>query len=278
MARRLMSIVQSSVGLEPKDVIFFNFKKHRFYGVVTAAGLIHNITWYNPDTKETKKVFEKRTFESLTDWTESCIQEKLDEYHTRYSAWRRVRHEKSNRPMESLYKEYQRLKLEGTPDKKLSQAEQQTMLSLRAERIIYLEKTVAERDETIAKWQAWFENTHPGEQVPIAKPQAMEHNEPEPEPKAPPVDVTIQPIVLNSPSGAYVTIQRVKQKYPQHAAQIQQLGLGGFRNMVQKFESTNKTWYPPGVKTDWFDKSASEIKQDPRSVASLVHDFFKRKK
>lgn len=278
MARRLMHIIQSSVAFEPNDRIYFNFKKHKFYGVVTSAGLIHNITWFNHETKQTTVVFPTRTFESLTDWTETCIQEKLDEYHTRYSAWRRVRHEKTNQPMESLYKEYQRLKLEGQPDKKLTSQEQLQMLTLRAERILYLEKIISQRDEAINKWQTWFETKHPGEQAPIEKPPEVEQVEPEtvptPAEPQPPVNNSIQPIVLNSPSGAYITIQRVKQKFPQHASQIQQLGLKGFRQMAMKFEQHNKVWYPP-VATDWFKKSANELNQDPHAIATLVHTFFK---
>ena len=32
MARRLMHIIQSTVAFEPNDRIYFNFKKHKFYG------------------------------------------------------------------------------------------------------------------------------------------------------------------------------------------------------------------------------------------------------
>ena len=78
MARRLMHILQSSVDFNPNDKIFFNFKKHRFTGTVTAAGLIHNIHWLSPNSTTPISIFHVRTFESLTDWTETCIQEKLD--------------------------------------------------------------------------------------------------------------------------------------------------------------------------------------------------------
>ena len=139
MARRLLNIIQSGVGLAQNDVIFFTFKKHKFSAYVTSAGLIHNVTWEKPNDHHVVSVFPMRTFESLTDWTETCIQEKLDEYHTRYSAWRRVRHFKTSKPMEELYKEYQRLKLSNPNNKKLNASELQQLNTLSAERILYLE-------------------------------------------------------------------------------------------------------------------------------------------
>ena len=146
MARRLLNIIQSSVGLAPNDVIYFTFKKHKFSAYVTGAGLIHNVTWEKPNENISVCVFPMRTFESLTDWTETCIQEKLDEYHTRYSAWRRVRHFKTNKPMEELYKDYQRLKLSNANSKKLNASELQQLNTLSAERILYLEKCLEKRD------------------------------------------------------------------------------------------------------------------------------------
>ena len=60
--------------------------------------------------------------------SDHVLKEKLDEYHTRYSAWRRVRHARTSRPMEQIYKEYTRKKLIRSV-KKLSVAEYQNLLS-----------------------------------------------------------------------------------------------------------------------------------------------------
>lgn len=276
MARRLLNIIQSNVGLSPNDVIFFTFKKHKFSAYVTSAGLIHNVTWEKPGEGSPMHVFPMRTFESLTDWTETCIQEKLDEYHTRYSAWRRVRHRKSNKPMEELYKEYQRLKLSSASNKKLSTSELQQLNTLSSERILYLEKCLAMRDETIDKWIKWFKTKCPNDDIPIAQNAPVEKQEIEtPEVTRTTQNIQVQPIVLNSPGGAYITIQRIKETNPQGAAVLKSLGLNGFRDMTKKFAAANKTWFPPSDEA-WYTKSVAEISNDQRMVASVVHKFFQK--
>lgn len=276
MARRLMHILQSSVDFNPDDKIFFNFKKHRFTGTVTSAGLIHNINWLTPNSTNAVPIFQLRNFESLTDWTETCIQEKLDEYHTRYSAWRRVRHVRSNQPMETIYKEYLRLKLEEKNNKKITQQEQQQLLTLRAERILYLEKCLEKRDKALKDWENWFQKTNPNKPIPI---------QPQPKIETPEKEVCtttsnteqIQPFVLNSPGGAYIAIQRIKQHYPQAGKQLQNLGLNGYKEMAKKFQEQNKTWFPPTTEK-WFEKSVHEINNDSNAIATVVHAFFNQKK
>ena len=218
MARRLLNIIQSSVDLHEGDKIFFTFKKHKFTANITNAGLIHNVTW-EPPQKQEVKIFLTRTFESLTDWTETCIQEKLDEYHTRYSAWRRVRHLKTNKPMEQLYKDYQRLKLSNAKPNKLSTPEMQQLLTLNAERILYLEKCLEARDETAEKWINWFKETHKGEKLPVEINAPIEQEKKEEQPVQRHHNINgqaevVQPMLLNSPSGAYMVIQRLKETNP----------------------------------------------------------------
>jgi hypothetical protein len=112
---RLQRLLQERlVNLE--DVLYFTFKKHVFTGHVTNGGIIWNCTWQKPG-ELAQEIFKHsvslgqqpyvRTFESLTDWTETCIQECLDEYHTRYSSWKRVRHQLTDKPMEVLFKNLQ---------------------------------------------------------------------------------------------------------------------------------------------------------------------------
>ena len=276
MARRLLNIIQSNVGLTPNDIIYFTFKKHKFSASVTSAGLIHNVSWEKPDGGGPSEVFPMRTFESLTDWTETCIQEKLDEYHTRYSAWRRVRHLKSSKPMEELYKEYQRLKLNSTNSKKLSVSELQQLNTLSAERILYVEKCLKIRDKSIEQWNIWFKTNHPNKTVPIAQnaPVEKEVEALEVPTKRGP-EIQVQPIVLNSPGGAYITIQRIKETNPVAAAALKSLGLNGFKDMTRKFAAANKTWFPPSEE-QWYKKSVGEISNDQRMVASVVHQFFKK--
>ena len=273
MARRLMHILQSPVDFNANDKIFFNFKKHRFTGTVTAAGLIHNIQWLSPNSTSPIPIFNLRTFESLTDWTETCIQEKLDEYHTRYSAWRRVRHMRTNQPMETIYKEYQRLKLDEKSNKKLSSQEQQQLLTLRAERILYLEKCLEQRDKGLKDWEEWYVKLHPNKQMPIQSQPKIETPE-----QIQPVQNTeqIQPFVLNSPGGAYIAIKRIKKRYPQAGKQLQEIGLNGYKDMAKKFQEQNKTWYPP-TSSDWFRQSVDDINKDSNAIATFVHAFFNQK-
>lgn len=275
MARRLACILQSQVELNANDKIYFTFKKNKFTATVTTAGLIHNVVW-EPPTGPPVEVFKLRTFESLTDWTETCIQEKLQEYHTRYSAWRRVRHMPTNKPMEALHKEYQRIKLMNT--KKMSSQEMQQLITLSQERILYLQKCLEARDEALASWNTWWKDNNPEADAPVL-PQAPIEQEAAPvtqQPAPEQVQTAVQPIVLNSPSGAYITIQRVKAVNPEAAAHLKSIGMNGFRDMARKFQSSNKTWFPPS-KEPWFQKTLGEINSDPGMIASIVHEFFTKK-
>ena len=96
----------------------------------------------------------------------------------------------------------------------------------------------------------------------------METSQPRPQ-------MQVQPIVLNSPGGAYITIQRIKETNPQATQIVKQLGLNGFRDMTKKFAASNKVWFPPSNE-DWYNKSVSEISNNQRMVASVVHQFFKK--
>ena len=90
--RRLQQLLQARI-IFAADVLYFTFKKHVFTGKIAQGGLIWRCTWQKPG-EQAIEIFQARnaiqqqpyvrTFESLTDWTETCIQECLDEYHTRY--------------------------------------------------------------------------------------------------------------------------------------------------------------------------------------------------
>tara|TARA_B100000945_G_C20383397_1_gene598417 strand:- start:705 stop:1241 length:537 start_codon:yes stop_codon:yes gene_type:complete len=178
--------------------------------------------------------------------------------------------------MEELYKEYQRLKLNSASSKKLSTSELQQLNTLSSERILYLEKCLAQRDETIQKWIKWFKAKQPNDDIPVAQNAPIEKQDIEaPEVTRPTQNIQVQPIVLNSPGGAYITIQRIKETNPQGAAVLKTLGLNGFRDMTKKFAAANKTWFPPSDE-EWYTKSVAEISNDQRMVASVVHQFFKK--
>lgn len=267
MARRLTNLIESESDLKENDSIYFTFKQHKFTAIVTSAGLISDTQWIKPNGVQSN-IFILRSFESLTDWTETCIQEKLDEYHTRYSAWRRVRHAKTMKPMETLYKEYQRIKLTKTVSK-LSSNEYQQLIHLNEEKILYIEKLLQQQQKINDKWTNWFTEKFPNENLPVTVKKKKE-----PPVQKPKQQETVQPIMLNSPSGSYLVIQRLKEVAPSTIQNVQSLGLNGFRKMTEKFVKENQTYDPPYSQQTWFDKNLDDINKNPRMVASIVHAFF----
>lgn len=69
------------------DELAFHFKGHTFSARLVQGGLLSHCKW-NGDAVLQDKV----AFTTLTDWCDTCIQELLDEYVTRFSSWKRVRH------------------------------------------------------------------------------------------------------------------------------------------------------------------------------------------
>jgi hypothetical protein len=77
------------------DQLAFTFKKHRFTGVISAGALIAQCTWNG-------KPIHQSGFKTLTDWCDTCIQELVHEYVTRFSSWKRVRHVPTQRSFTQL--------------------------------------------------------------------------------------------------------------------------------------------------------------------------------
>ena len=69
------------------DDISFNFKGHTFSAKIVQGGLIAHCTWNGAAVLQ-----DKVAFTTLTDWADTCIQELVNEYVTRFSSWKRVRH------------------------------------------------------------------------------------------------------------------------------------------------------------------------------------------
>ena len=268
MTRRVHNLIESSIDIVTNDVIYFTFKKNRFQGILNQTGLIYNIIWTRPNA-ESESIFFQRSFESLTDWTETCIQEKLDEYHTRYSAWRRVRHERTGKTMEQLYKEYTRLNLQEHVSK-LSTSDLVQLNNLNKEKILEMKIQHDELNKKIKEWETWFKNNHPDTDIPVKKPEDKNT------PVTPAVSnpSAVQPLVLNSPGGTYLVIQRMAEKHPKDLPMLNGLGLTGFRKLADKFTREKQEWNPPIKQEEWFVKGVDEINQNPRLVASIVHNFF----
>ena len=203
--RRLQQLIQSNL-VWKNDILYFHFKKNKFTCEITQGGLIWKCCWTQP-SGEITFLFRNstnidgrpyiRTFESLTDWTETCIQECLDEYHTRYSSWKRVRHQRLDQPMETIYKHYQQKKTKSSVDNCVGLFEQIAALTDVADRF----------KNDLTKWEEWYVKNHPDSEPPFETKSNKTQEQKE--------DVSIsavsqtQPFVLNSAEGQYMVLQKL---------------------------------------------------------------------
>ena len=165
--RRLQRLLQARI-VQDGDVLYFTFKKHMFTGKIAQGGLIWDCTHQKPGESPVE-IFKHsnglnqqpyiRTFESLTDWTETCIQECLDEYHTRYSSWKRVRHQRTDQPMEVLFKHLQRRNLSTTTDTNKH--------ILLFEQIASQKGHIESLTSHIESWMSWYQKTYPNAPLPV---------------------------------------------------------------------------------------------------------------
>jgi len=248
--RRLQRLLQARI-VFADDVLYFSFKKHIFTGKVAQGGLIWNCTWQKPG-ESPNNIFKHanglgqqpyiRTFESLTDWTETCIQECLDEYHTRYSSWKRVRHRRTDQPMEVLFKHLQRTQLTPT-----SEGNKQILLF---EQIASQKGHIATLTSHIQAWMDWHALQHPGVAMPVTPLL------PEPEPERP-EPVSAQSFSLQSNEGQFVVLHRLNEVAPQECISwLKQNGpesfknrLGGVKLCFEPTEDGNNIWKPVDKKT-----------------------------
>lgn len=257
---RLQRLLQERlVNLE--DVLYFTFKKHVFTGHVTNGGIIWNCTWQKPG-ELAQEIFKHsvslgqqpyvRTFESLTDWTETCIQECLDEYHTRYSSWKRVRHQLTDKPMEVLFKNLQMREI--TPG---NSSPKPTLLF---EKLASQKAHIDVLTKYITEIREWYEKEHPGKQLPQG-PLAEQSNEQKND------QPTVQPFLLNSEQGQYVVLHRLNEVAPQECISwLKQNGPESFKERLH------------GIKM-CFEPCKNQPQQwnpvDDNTCKKFLHDFFK---
>ena len=145
------------------DTIEFTFKGNTFRAKILRGGLIGKCQQQSIHDKEPVSVLETTVgFSSLTAWTESCLQDLLEEYYTRYSSWKRVYHRESKRSMSDLRDQ---CKLKSTKRKHEDVAELY-------KEIFRLQTTIDEMNDHIAK-------VHKGEKIPFRKWSYL-HIEPQP--------------------------------------------------------------------------------------------------
>lgn len=77
------------------DDIAFRFKKDTFAAKIVAGGLIGHCTMNGSPVRLS-------AFKTLTDWCDTCIQELVQEYVTRFSSWKRVKHVATGRTFTQL--------------------------------------------------------------------------------------------------------------------------------------------------------------------------------
>ena len=94
--------------LHCNDELEFSFKGHKFTAKLVKGGFLSHCTWNNTPVLE-----DKVAFTTLTDWCDTCIQELVDEYVTRFSSWKRVRHTPTGVPLAQI-----RNKLSAQPSSK----------------------------------------------------------------------------------------------------------------------------------------------------------------
>jgi hypothetical protein len=92
----LFDLVQSKV-LCKGDHLSFSYKGHAFSARVDGNGVLGHFRH-----NDIPAFSARLPFDSLSVWADNCIQELAREYVTRFSAWKRVKHERSGLCMNTL--------------------------------------------------------------------------------------------------------------------------------------------------------------------------------
>ena len=117
------------------DGVEFTFKGNTFAATIFAGGILASATWKKPNDKTHAPCFMDRAgFDSLTDWCDTCIQELLDEYATRFSGWKRCKHTQTGTPMAMLRDQLKHMKCATVPNL------QQMLLAEQKKNIFLLEQ------------------------------------------------------------------------------------------------------------------------------------------
>ena len=113
---------------------------------------------------------------------------------------------------------------------------------------------------------------HPEQELPVTVNETVSETKEEETEK-------VQPIVLDSPSGTYVVLQRMQQNNSKETlTKIKNMGVKGFRKYVNTFMEQNKAWTPPSTddnNPEWYQQGVDEALKDPAKVARFIHGFFK---
>ena len=215
------------------DKIFFEFKGNTFSAHFAEGGILHNCGWKN--IKGTNAhIFKNKTFVTLSDWTESCIQDILQEYSTRYSSWKRVTHVKSNSTLDEIWKAYMENKLQHVKKPNVYQLQQLN------ERLMEKLAKAKEKIKDLTSENVSNEGVHP--------------------------------IVMNSPHGTYMVLQRMLNTGNKNIGDVKHMGMDAFKEHLNEF--TIKTAIEkPNTKEGWFEQQKLQNNSD--DIAQFVYNFFK---
>lgn len=237
---RLLQLLQSG-NINVGDELAFDYKGYRFCGTIHDGGTVGDCSVI---TDIETDILSDRTFKTLTAWADACIQEHLQEYGTRYSAWKRVKHLTSGKNMDAIFC--------------ASKDESATKDSL----IECLQQKLADAQKKLDKKESAQSNDS---QTEIQKS------------KTPVGKQRITTTSMDSPYGAYLVLQRMSKVSPESVEDLKKYGLLEFRKMIHEFSvNDHGQLYEP------IDQKESEVwykdqrRPSDRAVANYVYDFFKK--
>ena len=135
------------------DTLSFSFKGHTFSTHLKRGGILAFCAWND------KPVFYDRSgFTSLTDWSDTCIQECLNEFVTRFSSWKRIKHAVTGTPMHMLRSRLWELR-SASMGKKSSTTEADELLAER-KRVVYLSQRVATLERELTSQRNSVDTCH----------------------------------------------------------------------------------------------------------------------
>jgi len=216
------------------DTIQFDFKSNRFTATFSEGGVLHLFFWKKPSGAKVP-IFKNKTFVTLSGWTEACIQEILQEFSTRYSSWKRVMHVKTGKSLDELWKSYMENRLKTVKKPTIEQMRQLN------ERLL----------EKLAKAREKIEDLTQDEATP-----------------------SVQPIIMDSPHGTYMVLQRMIQTQNPNLDSIQDMGLKDFRKHLETF-SKEKVIERGNISPQWFQE-CQQSQNKSHDVAKFVFDFFQK--
>lgn len=105
------------------------------------GGILAACEWKQTRSQPAEPCFtDRQGFTSLTDWCDSCIQELANEYVTRFSSWKRVKHEKTQHPM-AMLREQLRGDQARRQDRSTRTVEQlEKLLSMEQRKVVFLQE------------------------------------------------------------------------------------------------------------------------------------------